>query len=209
MICCPPISTCAKSIVYCSSNIQTQMGSKICTVISRRPSSSCCFRVQPGNSKTKYACLSVSQNCSSFIGQTFRRNYVRSCSSEEIRSSGFLSVKSLVNAGGPQRRQLKISLTGQGLNMRCFVPKQGKLPKVNFNAGPISWTLKCASACLVCGLSVCYSCPKPIYAEAALNEKDKEDGCDSSYIKFSNGKKVYTNYSITGEQYSIPCLLKS
>ncbi|KAF3442599.1 hypothetical protein FNV43_RR16515 [Rhamnella rubrinervis] len=209
MIVCPTISTCAKSVVYFSSNIQTQMGSKICTVISRGPSSSCCFRVYPGNSKTKYASLSVSKNRSSVIGQTSRRKFVSSCFSEERSSSWFLSLKRLVNSGWPQRRQFKISMTGQGMSMRLLVPKQGKLPKVNFNAGPISWSLRCASAGLICGLSICYSCSKPIYAKAASNEKDEEDDCDSSYIKFSHGKKVYTDYSIIGIPGDGRCLFRS
>lgn len=207
MIVCPPISTCPKSVIYFSSNIQTQMGSKICTVISRGPSSSFCFRVHPGNLKTKYACLSVSKNCSSVIGHTFQRNFVSTCFSKGRSCSGFLSVKRLVNSGGPQRRQLKISLIGQGMNMRLLRPNQGKLPKVSINAGPISWALGCASAGLICGLSICFSCSKPIYAEAASNGKDEEDDCDSSYTKFSHGKKVCTDYSIIGEQYSLPFVL--
>lgn len=205
MIVSPPISTCAKSVVYISSNIQTQMGSKICTVMSRGSSSSCCFCMYRGNSKTKYNSLSVSKNCSSVICQSLSGNLGSSCLSKERRSPRFLSVKSLVNAGG--RRHLKISLTGQGMSMGLLVPKQGKVPKVNVNAGPLSWSLGCASASLICGLSICFSSSKPIYAEAVSKEKDEEDEYDSSYVKFSHGKKVYTDYSIIGEQYSLSCLV--
>ncbi|XP_015868751.1 OVARIAN TUMOR DOMAIN-containing deubiquitinating enzyme 4 isoform X2 [Ziziphus jujuba] len=207
MIACPPISTCAKSVVYIRSNIQTQMGSKICTVMSRGSSRSCCFCVYPRNSSTKYASLSLSKNCSSVIGQTFRGNFVSSCFSKERRSQQFLSVKSLVNAGG--RRHLKISLTSQGMSMRFFVPKQGKVPKININAGPVSWSVGCSSAGLISGLSICCSSSNPLYAEAMLEAKDEEDDCDLSYVKFFNGKKVYTDYSIIGIPGDGRCLFRS
>lgn len=62
--------------------------------------------------------------------------------------------------------------------------------------GPLSWPRGCASAGLIGGLLVCNSTSEPVHAEAAHSEENQEDPS----VTFSHGKKVYTDYSITGEQ---------
>ncbi|KAE9466023.1 hypothetical protein C3L33_02071, partial [Rhododendron williamsianum] len=47
---------------------------------------------------------------------------------------------------------------------------------------------------LIGGLLVCNSTSEPVHAEAAHSEENQEDPS----VTFSHGKKVYTDYSITG-----------
>ena len=89
------------------------------------------------------------------------------------------------------------------MNMRVFVPKQRMFPKVDCNVGPISLPPGSASAGLIFGLLVCYSTFEHVHAEAARDD-DEGDDCDPAYVKLSHGKKVYTDYSITGEQRPLP-----
>ena len=193
------MSSCVKGAVCLSGNIQTQMGSKLCSVISRRPSSSCCFCLNPGNSKKNYTQLSVFENCPSNVSQTTHRSFVSSCISKDRGKLWSLTVKDLLNAGAPQRRHLKISLANHAMSMRLVVPKQGMLPKIDCSAGSLSWPRGCASAGLIFGLLVSYSGSEPIHAEGAQGDDDEEDDYGSSYVKLSRGKKVYTDYSVIGE----------
>ncbi|XP_024031187.1 OTU domain-containing protein At3g57810 [Morus notabilis] len=198
MIVCPSIGACTKSIACLSGNIQTEMGSKLCSVVSRRPYSSCCFCLYPGNSKTKYAHLSVSKNHLSNSSPTFQKSFVSSCFSTEKGRLWSLALKDLVSAAEPQRRRLKISLANTAMSIRLLVPKQRMLVKINSG-----------TAGLLGGLLICYSSSKPAHAEVARSDDDSEDDCDSSYVKFSHGKKVYTDYSITGIPGDGRCLFRS
>ncbi|KAF4361990.1 hypothetical protein F8388_020797 [Cannabis sativa] len=200
MIVCPSISSSAKGAVCLSGYIQTQMGSKMSSMMSRRPSSSRCFCFNPGNSNTKYTHLFVSKNHLSSVSRTSQRNFVSSCFSKETGKLWSLTAKDLVSAEGTRGRNLKISIANHALNMRIVVPKgikQTMLPKVSCNVGPISWPSGCASAGLICGLLVCYSSSEPLNAESAQGGNYKKDDCDSPHVKLSHGKKVYTDYSIT------------
>ncbi|XP_062117617.1 OVARIAN TUMOR DOMAIN-containing deubiquitinating enzyme 4 isoform X2 [Humulus lupulus] len=209
MIVCPSTSSSAKAAVCLSGYIQTQMGSKMSSMMSRRPSSSSCFCLNSGNSNTKYTHLFVSKNHPSSVGRTSQRNFVSSCFSKEKGKLWSLTAKDLVSTEGTQRRHLKISIANHAMNMRVVVPKgikQRMLPKVNCNVGPISWPSGCASAGLICGLLVCYSSSEPIHAEGA---RGGNDDCDSSRVKLSHGKKVYTDYSIIGIPGDGRCMFRS
>jgi hypothetical protein len=166
MITWSPISTPAKNVVYLSDRVQSEMGSKICAAVSRRPSGSSSFYLYPGHSKTNCGSSPVSRTVSSasFIGQTFQGSCFRSCFSYQRRS---VQVKCVGSAKGPQRKHLEISLACQNLNMRLLVPKQGMRPRIKCNVGLVSWPQGCASAGLIFGLLVCYSSSEPAHAEAA------------------------------------------
>lgn len=105
-----------------------------------------------------------------------------------------------------QRRNLEISLAFQNLNMKLLVPKQGMLPKIKCNVGPVSWPQGCASVGLIFGLLVRCSSSETAHAEAAHKEEKKGE---ESYVKFSHGKKVYTDYSIIGIPGDGRCLFRS
>lgn len=198
MVVCRSIGACTKSVACLSSNIETQMGSKLCSVVSRRPYSSYCFRLHPRNPKTKYTHLSVSKNHPSNMSPTFHKSFVSSCFSKERGKLWSLTVKDSVSAPGLQRRHLKISLANTSMCMRLLVPKQR-----------ISWPPGCATAGLIGGLLVFHSSSKPVQAEAAQSDDDSEDECDSSYAKLSHGKKVFTDYSIIGIPGDGRCLFRS
>ncbi|XP_050244741.1 OVARIAN TUMOR DOMAIN-containing deubiquitinating enzyme 4 isoform X3 [Quercus robur] len=180
------------------------MGSKICAAVSRGPSNLRCFYLYPGHSKTNYGSMSVSKILStpSRANQTFHGSCFRSYFSNQ---RGNLLVKCL-SSKGPQKRHLEISLACQNLNMKLLVPKKGMLPKIKCNVGPVSWPQGCASAGLIFGLLVCCSNSEPTHAEASHKEGHKEE---ESCAKFSHGKKVYTDYSITGIPGDGRCLFRS
>ncbi|KAK1578222.1 hypothetical protein Q3G72_028579 [Acer saccharum] len=213
MIVSASISTCAKNVVQLSGRFQGQMGGSICRVTSRGPSNSCCFHLYSGHSKNNYAGLSVSQtiscpsitrsetyqgNCCGGPGFTKPRCHLRS-----------LTIKRILCARVPQKTHLEISLACRSINMRLLVPKQGVLHKIKCSAGPLNWPLGCASASLVFGLLVCYSSSKPAHAEASPEKEDEEDDCDLSYVKYSHGKKVCTDYSVIGIPGDGRCLFRS
>ncbi|XP_008240824.1 PREDICTED: OTU domain-containing protein At3g57810 isoform X2 [Prunus mume] len=154
-IVCLPINHSPKNVVCLSGSTQIQMGSKICSVVSRGASSSCCKGLQTGKTGTKIFSLPLSKIRPTNIGQTSHGNCFRFFFSKDSRSL-------TVNAGGPNKGSLEISL----------------------------------------------ACRGPAHAEAAYRE-DEEDDNDLSYVKFSRGKKVYTDYSIIGIPGDGRCLFRS
>ncbi|KAJ7972262.1 OTU domain containing protein [Quillaja saponaria] len=148
MIICSPIGICAKNAVCLSGHAQLQMGSSICSVLSRGTTSSCCFYLCPGRSASKinHAGISVraTSSSSSAMGYTFRG----SC----FGSSSKQNVNLRFSAGGPQRTRFDISLAYQTMNIRLLVPKRKVVPKIKCNVGPITWPKTCASTGLIFGL---------------------------------------------------------
>ena len=200
MINCHPISTCARNIFRLSGRVQRQMNSHICSLVSQGPSRSFSLYFYTGHSKPKHNYVSVSEtfSCSSITGfQTFQGSCFVSGFSKRSGRSRSLTVKSSVGSRGPSKRSLNISLTCQNMNVRILVPKQGMLPKIKCNVGSVSWPQGCASAGLLFALLVCYSSSEPVHAESTQQKEIKEDEC----YTISHGKKVYTDYSITGEKY--------
>lgn len=213
MIVSASINPCAKNVVQRSGRIQGQMGGSICGVTSRRPSNSYCFDLNSGHSKNNYTGVSVSQTVSypsnsgleTFQGNCCGPGFIKPrC---HLRS---LTIKRFISAGVSQKRNLEISLSCQSMNMRLLAPKRGGiLHKIKCNAGPLNWPVGCASASLVFGLLVCYSSSTPAHAEASAEKEDEEDDCDLSYVKYSHGKKVYTDYSVIGIPGDGRCMFRS
>ncbi|XP_050381566.1 OVARIAN TUMOR DOMAIN-containing deubiquitinating enzyme 4-like [Argentina anserina] len=198
-IVCAHINQASKNVVCMSGYIQMQMGSKICSVVSRGTSSSCCYR--PGRSVNKLSSFSLLKSRPFGIGQMPHGSCFRSCFSMDVGNSRSLTV----NARGTQKQCLDISLAYQGMKMRISTPRQGMFPKIKCNVGPVSWPHGCASAGLMFGLLICNS-SEPLYAEAAYKNVDEEDDDDLSY---SHGKKVHTDYSIIGIPGDGRCLFRS
>ncbi|KAI6696716.1 hypothetical protein NL676_016835 [Syzygium grande] len=95
------------------------------------------------------------------------------------------------------------------MNAKLLFTKQGMPSEVRYSVRRISWPRGRASAGLLLGLLFCYSSVEPVHAEAA-NDNGKEENCkDSSYAKISRGKKVYTDYSVTGIPGDGRCLFRS
>ncbi|KAJ9181135.1 hypothetical protein P3X46_009298 [Hevea brasiliensis] len=186
------------------------MGSTILNLLSRGQSS--CFSLCPGNSRENYAHLSVSKkltspSISSF--HTLHRSCFRPGSSKQSGNCQSFTVKGLFNARGPLKRHFNISLTYQTFNLRFSLSKRETHSKIKGNVGSISWLQEYASAGLIFGPLICFSSFESTHAEAAAEKKDEEDDSDLSYVKFSHGKKVYTDYSITGIPGDGRCMFRS
>lgn len=202
-IVCHPINHYSKTTVCRSDCTLMQMGSNIFSVVSRGASSSCCYALQTGKSGTKFVRFSNPKTRPSSIGQTSYTSCFKSFFSKEIGNSQSLTV----NAGGPHKRCFDISFACHGMKTRLLVSGQGMLPKIKCNVRRVSCPQRCASSGLLFGLLVC-NCSESAHAQAA-HKDNKEEDSDSSYVKFSHGKKVYTNYSIIGIPGDGRCLFRS
>ena len=196
------ISICTRNAVPL--NLRTQMGSNICTVLSRRTSTSCCSY---GISRPKYADQSVTtiSSCSPNTSQRFQAGgCLSTCFSRRSIDFQAFTVKDLITDGGSRGRDVEISLACKGMNVKLSIPNDGTFSKIKYN---MRWPERWASAGLVFGWVVCYSTSEPVHAEAAYEKDDNEENSDSSHVKLSHGKKVYTDYSVIGEHLSLPLLV--
>lgn len=194
------ISVCTRNAVPLNVRVCTHMGSNICTVLSRRTSTSCCSY---GISRPKYADQSVTtiSSCSPNTSHRFQGGCLSSCFSRRSIDFQALTVKNLITAGGSHGRELEISLACKGMNVKLSIPNDGMFSKIKYS---MRWPERWASAGLVFGWVVCYSTSEPVHAEAAYEKEDNEENSDSSHVKLSHGKKVYTDYSVIGELRSLP-----
>ncbi|WVY98192.1 hypothetical protein V8G54_030343 [Vigna mungo] len=183
------------------------MSSNIHGLWSRGISSSFPSSSFPGESEINHVDFSVCTKlaCSTVMGQTIRGGFLRSCCSKQRGNTRFFS--SVV----PRKRYHEISLACQSMNMRLLLPKQKLLHKVKCNFGPVSWLRGCASVGLIFGLLVCSSSSEPAHAESHSENENRKDDCNEyeSNVKFSHGKKVYTDYSIIGIPGDGRCLFRS
>ncbi|XP_065856388.1 OVARIAN TUMOR DOMAIN-containing deubiquitinating enzyme 4-like isoform X2 [Euphorbia lathyris] len=195
--------------MYLRGNVQL-MGSTVLNLVSSRQSTSCCFFSYPARSSENYSRLSVSKALSSPSVQTFHTSCFGSGSSGKNGSCQSFTVKGLFSSRGSLRRHLNVSLQCQNLNMRLSLSRRGMLSKLKGNVGSVSWSHEYASAGLILGLLVCHSSSEPTHAHAeAAAEKKDEDDSDLPYVRFSHGKKVYTDYSVIGIPGDGRCLFRS
>lgn len=205
MTVCFPVSQSSINAVVLKGRTQLLMSSNICGLQSRGISCSFSSSFSLGKTETNYVGLSIctKQSCSTIMGQTIRGSYLGSCCSKQRGNDRLFS--SVVS----RKRHNEISLTCQSMSMRLLVPKQKMLSKVKCSVGPITWPRACASVGMIFGLLVCNSSSEPAHAEAdSVNEKRNND-CDESNIKFSHGKKVYTDYSVIGIPGDGRCMFRS
>ncbi|KAL0919429.1 hypothetical protein M5K25_011523 [Dendrobium thyrsiflorum] len=99
------------------------------------------------------------------------------------------------------RRDLHLRLTSsrQSMSLRLPMPRFQKIPKISWNARHSS-----LAAGVSFGLSLSFSSSGVVNAQASENGWDK-----SSSMRASHGKKVYTDYSITGIPGDGRCLFRS
>ncbi|KAG6596224.1 OVARIAN TUMOR DOMAIN-containing deubiquitinating enzyme 4, partial [Cucurbita argyrosperma subsp. sororia] len=152
------ISICTRNVVPLNFRDRSQMGSNICTVLSRRTSNSCCSY---GISRPKCSdrTISTMSSCSPNTSQRFQGGCLSYCFSRQP-----IELKSF-----------KDLITDEGLCGR--------------------------------GLEISLSCK--VHAEAACEKDDNEENSDSSHVKLSHGKKVYTKYSVIGIPGDGRCLFRS
>ncbi|XP_019187709.1 PREDICTED: OTU domain-containing protein At3g57810-like [Ipomoea nil] len=203
---CSSIKSCVKSIVCLRGCLEGQMNSQFCDTAR----SSCCFRISVWHPKFNYATVSSSKpNCSAPITfQAFRRSFGPTISKSKDGNQS-LKFTSTVNSAGSRKTCLDISTGTQNMNMKLLIPSQAKSHGIKFNLGPNSWPQFFTSVGLFSGLLVCCSNSGRVHAKSVDHIENKEDGSDSSFLAYSHGKEVHTDYSVTGIPGDGRCMFRS
>lgn len=195
-----PITTCSRRAVYVGGNIGNKMLGSICTV-SQSPSNLCCSFFHYGQSQRRCSAVTI---CSS-IGSQFEGRFLVSGFSKPRRNSPPLMMRNSVSSTGDQTARLGLSSRGRNMSLRLSVPSQEKVSQISWSMKPANRRKGSASTGLIVGLFVCFAYSEPVKAEIAKRTKTMDDDVDededdSSSASTSHGKKVYTNYSVTGEE---------
>ncbi|XP_048142087.1 OVARIAN TUMOR DOMAIN-containing deubiquitinating enzyme 4 isoform X2 [Rhodamnia argentea] len=208
MIACSSLRTCPKHVLRLSRRLCGQMGRSICDMTP----SCACFHVFSGYSRPKYIHLNGSEVPNSVTTTGFKESQggcFGSCISKHGRVMRSLVIGDSVGGTIPQKGHFSISTVCDGINAKLLFTEQGMPRKVRYSVRRFSWPRGHASAGLLLGLLVCYSSLEPVHAEAA-NDNGKEGNCkDLSCAKLSHGKKVYSDYSVTGIPGDGRCLFRS
>lgn len=185
---CTPISTCAKNVVCLIGNVQRH---KILRVSDAFQQSSCyCYTFNKHGSLNYFTTDASTARLSSSVNdfQAFKGSCVGSCMQKT--TGHLLTFKSLVSPRHCQEIRVKFSSGYKNMNLRLLMPKQPQTSEVQCNIGPFSWRQRSASAGLVIGLVICFSCSEPSYAELF-------EGNESSF-GHTNNKKVLIDYRVIG-----------
>lgn len=165
-----------------------------------------------GYSRPKYIHLNGSEapNCVTTTGfKESQGGYLGSCISKHRRVMWSSVIGDSVGHTIPQKGHFSISTVCDSIRAKLLFTKQGMPCKIRYSVRRISRPRGRASAGLLLGLLVCYSTFEPVHAEAA-SDNGKEENCeDLSNAKLSHGKKVYTDYSVTGIPGDGRCLFRS
>ncbi|KAF7818988.1 OTU domain-containing protein [Senna tora] len=97
--------------------------------------------------------------------------------------------------------------TIRGGYLRSCFSKQGDNFQILSSVGHQSRNLDISLACQ--SLNVKLSVPKKKLLPKDSENGSKKDDCEESYVKFSHGKKVYTDYSVIGIPGDGRCLFRS
>lgn len=118
---------------------------------------------------------------------------------------GGLNPLKMAASVGLVGRQLRLGLSSRyrNMNLRLSMPSCEKVSRVNWNARRTSWVVGGSSF----GTCLSFSTSGPVYAESPSGNVSKHENASS--IRSSHGKKVYTDYSITGIPGDGRCLFRS
>ncbi|KAF7148119.1 hypothetical protein RHSIM_Rhsim03G0010600 [Rhododendron simsii] len=205
---CSRFSSYMKNVVRLRGCAQRRMSNHTNGIVFQTPTTSCGFCISSGQSKLKYSgkYFAKTNSFSSFIGfQASQGSCFRPFSLTQRSNWHSLTIESEVRSTQPQKICFDFSSGCQNMKFKLSVPNLGIIHKVKCNMGPLSWPRGCASVGLIGGLLVCNSTFEPVHAEAAHSEENQEDPS----VTFSHGKKVYTDYSITGIPGDGRCLFRS
>ncbi|KAF8043843.1 hypothetical protein BT93_A1986 [Corymbia citriodora subsp. variegata] len=209
MINCASLITCPKYVLRLSGRIcGRHMGRSICDVTP----SSAFFHVFSGYSRPKYIDLNGSEVPSSGSLTGFKGGQggcFGSFISKHRRVVRSLVIRDSVGVTIPQKGHISITTVCDRMNAKLFFTKQGIPSAIRYSVRQISRPQGRGSAGLLLGLLVCYSSSEPVHAEAAIDNGKEENCKDSSYAKISHGKKVCTDYSVTGIPGDGRCLFRS
>ncbi|XP_052175758.1 OVARIAN TUMOR DOMAIN-containing deubiquitinating enzyme 4-like isoform X2 [Diospyros lotus] len=203
---CSPFSTYLKQGVHLSGCVRRQMSKHACGIISQIPCS-CDFSLSAGYSKHHVDVSVATKSYSTvFHFQGLHKSCcIQSCIPIKRNNRQSLMVTNVGCTNKPQKICLDLSFGCQDTYLKIVVPKRRRVPKIKYSKGTISWPQHCASTGLIFGLLVCYSASEPVNAETA----QPDENTDNSSVSFSHGKKVYTDYCITGIPGDGRCLFRS
>ncbi|XP_031396279.1 OVARIAN TUMOR DOMAIN-containing deubiquitinating enzyme 4-like isoform X2 [Punica granatum] len=204
MIVCSSVKACSNSVFRVSRLIfgETQ------NVCNPRASSSACFHIY-SSPRTLYVDLNASSSpsvpaCQASRGCCFSRGFAKN--RRMLRS---VTCNYSGGAVRPHKRHFTFSLGSKSTYVKLLLPRQGDSAKLKCNVGLPRFTRGGASGGLLLGLAVCCSNSKPVQAEAADDKGNKGNNDESADAKFAHGKRVYTDYSITGIPGDGRCLFRS
>lgn len=174
---------CVKNAVSLSGFALRQMTGSLCSLVLFGPRCLCTYS---GNFKPKRSALSVSKLAlcySSVTPQITRSSCYRS-------NSSCLTVRTRVFPRGSGKKQVEGASVCRKMSLRVS-------RNITFGTGAQAFSsLGFVCAGLVGGMLVLLSNSNPVHAEASREDKSVND---SSEVKGSRGKKVYTDYSVIGE----------
>ncbi|XP_058073542.1 OVARIAN TUMOR DOMAIN-containing deubiquitinating enzyme 4-like isoform X2 [Magnolia sinica] len=205
------ISTHSKRIVHVGGNIGKQMLSPACAV-PQSLSNSCCNVFHTIQFRQRCTAVTICRtfSCSSIGLSAFDSRCLRSGLFKQQRNWPSFMMKSLVSCGGHRTIRLGLSSWCQNMSLRLTVPNCGGVSKISWNVRPSSWLQGGTSAGLIFGVCVCFLSSGSVHAEASMgNNDEKDERGSSSFSTSSHGKKVYTDYSVTGIPGDGRCLFRS
>lgn len=200
-----PITTYSRRAVHVCGSIGNQMLGSVCTV-SQSPSNFCCSFFHYGQCQQRCVTMTISRTLSS---SSFGSQFEGKC-----RVSGFskprnwppLMMRSSVSSTGNQMIGLGHLSRGRKMRLKLSVPSYERVSQISWSVKPANRQNGSASAGLIVGLFVCFASSEPVKAEIAKRPKTTdgdEDENDSSSASTTHGKKVYTDYCVTGEEYHL------
>lgn len=190
---CSSAAVCVKNVVRLGGNVQRQMNSRTCNVTFRAPSGLCFLHISSRYPELNYTHIPASRRNSCLLltgSQSFQQYCLGSSVSKQNKKCNLLTVRSIHNQRSSSKTCLDISFGTNKLNCLLLSPRQAR----------IRWSQRFTTAWLFVGLLVCYSSSNPVHAETPEGMENSGDNSDSSSVSYSHGKKVYTDYSVIGEQ---------
>lgn len=205
MTTCSPITTCAKRSVHVVESIKSQMSSQACR-LSRSPSSSCCSFFHSGKFWQRCATLTIwrTLSCLSISSQIQGRCLMSRFFKTKISWLPFI-MRISVSSKGHQMclrllsRGLRLWSMGRNMSLRLSVPSLERVSKFSWGAKRANWQRGSISAGMIFGLFASFA-SEPGNAEVSKRPETVDEEVDELSTRSSHGKRVYSDYSIIGEQ---------
>ncbi|KAK1306678.1 OTU domain-containing protein [Acorus calamus] len=181
-----------------------QMFGQISAASRSQSNSFCLFRSCQFQHRCNVVTSSRTVLASAFGSKVSEGSPIRLNLSKRRRIVNASIMSSSLNSTGCQLRVHGFHSSHGGVSVRQSLPKRERVWKISWNVRPAKWVLGGAM-----GVCLSFSSLKPAYAESPMSQNDKEAERDASYINTSHGKKVHTDYSITGIPGDGRCLFRS
>ncbi|KAI4325651.1 hypothetical protein MLD38_031031 [Melastoma candidum] len=176
-----------------------------CSMLGVRQSNAC-FRFYSGHPRPTYVNLKTSETPSYVSIDGHQGSCFGSCISKYRHRSVRIGCSS-ADALASQKRRFILSVPCGRMNRELLSLKDFP-SEVKCSVRRTRWSQGRKYAGLGLGLLICYSCFDPAYAESSTSKKRKgEDELCPSLS--SHGKRVYTDYTITGIPGDGRCLFRS